>query len=365
MKKRFYILNNLYLDGEGEKLSIGGVETYIYNLCKVIMDLGYVPEVYQHSNIPFSREYEGVAVHGISVDKKQFVKHVLKAIPEHEVVIFANDEVVYGRYTGTVINLQHGVGWDYQRHKYRGELAEKCYKLFSDRDNRRRIKYSKLADYVVCVDYNYVNWFRTQVNCVKTKFNIIPNFTETFENIPIKPMERINVIFARRFVEYRGTRIFTKAVKKLIDEYPMLHVTYAGSGPDREWIKEQLRDKPNVHFMSYRSTESLSVHADMHIAVVPSVGSEGTSLSLLEAMAAGCAVVCTDVGGMTNIVLDHYNGLMVEPNCEAIYTAIKELIQNATLRNELSKRGFDTAIHAFSKKRWIDEWNALLAEIVS
>ena len=46
-------------------------------------------------------------------------------------------------------------------------------------------------------------------------------------------------------------------------------------------MKAQLVDYSNVHFISYKSNESLLIHLDKDIAVVPTVGSEGTSLSLL------------------------------------------------------------------------------------
>ena len=363
MLPKIYIINKQYLDTVGEQRSIGGVETYIYNLCRVMIDKGIEPEVYQTSSMSFDKKHEGVLVHGIPVHPKGLVKAALSHIPQNEVVIFANDEVVYGKYDGTIINLQHGIGWDYQKHQYRGELFEILYRLQALKENIRRIKNSKAANYVVCVDYNYVNWFRTQVNYVKPNFVIIPNFTEIPKKQPQKPVDIVNLIFARRFTGYRGTRIFTAAIKKLIPLYENLYVTYAGTGPDEMWIKDQLAGQERVTFTSYKSNESLKIHADKHIAVVPSIGSEGTSLSLLEAMASGCAVVCTNVGGMTNVVLDHYNGLMVDPTEVAIFTAIEELIRDCELRTAVSNKAYDTVKTAFSKEKWVTSWRAFLDKL--
>lgn len=58
----------------------------------------------------------------------------------------------------------------------------------------------------------------------------------------------------------------------------------------------------------------------------------GTSLSLFEAMVARCAIVCTNVGGTTNIVLDGFNGFMVRPVADEIREAIEELIINQKKR---------------------------------
>lgn len=361
--KRAYIINSIYLDKKGEHLSVGGVETYIYNLCHIMMSKGITPEVFQQSSKPFVTIYNGVKVTGIVESDSKFVKKVISMIPENEIVVFANDEIIYGKYKGISINLQHGIGWDYQKHKYRGNIFERIYQVAIGKDTRRRIKYSQIADYVVCVDYNYLNWFRTQVNHINTNFVVIPNFSSIPISIPSKPDQNINIIFARRFTTYRGTRIFTEAIRHILNEYPNVKVTYAGSGPDEAWIKEQLKNFPSVNYITYSCEESLDVHADKHIAVIPSIGSEGTSLSLLEAMASGCAVVCTNVGGMTNIVLDHYNGIMVSPDSAQLYTAIKELIDDHVLRKELAINAYNTVSKAFSYDKWEKSWLLLIDEI--
>ena len=166
----------------------------------------------------------------------------------------------------------------------------------------------------------------------------------------------MRIIFARRFYEYRGTRIFTEAIKRILNEYANVDVTMAGDGPDKGWMKAQLVDYSNVHFISYKSNESLLIHLDKDIAVVPTVGSEGTSLSLLEAMASKCAVICSNVGGMTNIILDGYNGLMIEPTSDNIYLALKQLLDNPEQRGCLACKAYETSSHAFSFENWKKRW---------
>ncbi len=116
----------------------------------------------------------------------------------------------------------------------------------------------------------------------------------------------------------------------------------------------------NVSFITYKSDESLSVHADKHIAVVPTLGSEGTSLSLLEAMASHCAVICTNVGGMTNIIIDRYNGLMINPNTEELYDAMKKAILDAKLRNRLAINAYNSVKEGFSFELWCEKWKSVL-----
>ena len=156
-----------------------------------------------------------------------------------------------------------------------------------------------------------------------------------------------------------------KVSKKLLNEYDNIDITIAGDGSDEKLLKENLESNPHVKFIRYQSSESLSIHSDKHIAVVPTLGSEGTSLSLLEAMASSCAVVCTNVGGMTNIVINGYNGLMVAPLEDDLYQALKTLIDNRKLRETLAARGYETIESTFSLARWQDGWRGILKSLQS
>ena len=132
------------------------------------------------------------------------------------------------------------------------------------------------------------------------------------------------------------------------------------------WMKlemEAYQDK--VTFTTYNSEEALKIHADKHIAVIPTVGSEGTSLSLLEAMSAQCAVICTDVGGMTNVVIDRYNGLMINAgDSQMLYKAIKELINDEKLLRCLAERGYETFKNGFSYTMWSNRWKDVVCKLM-
>lgn len=77
-------------------------------------------------------------------------------------------------------------------------------------------------------------------------------------------------------------------------------------------------------------------------------------------MAAHCAILCTNVGGMTNIVIDGYNGLMVSPTSEEIYIKLKQLVEDKQLRTNLAERGYDTVKISFNLKNWEEKWTAVL-----
>ena len=185
---------------------------------------------------------------------------------------------------------------------------------------------------------------------------MIPNFSVIPSSIPEKNNKIVHIIFARRLFTYRGTRLFANVAERLLNKYHDIKITIAGTGPDEKYIQQKLSKYTQVEFCTYNNDESLSIHADKDIAVVPTLGSEGTSLSLLEAMASGCAVVCTNVGGMTNIILDGYNGYIINPEEEALYAAMTSLIENKDTRKMLQLNAYNTVSHAFSLEKWQKKW---------
>ena len=107
----------------------------------------------------------------------------------------------------------------------------------------------------------------------------------------------------------------------------------------------------------------MHVHLAHDIVVVPSLGSEGTSLSVAEGMGAGCAVVATNVGGITNMIIDGYNGLLVMPTAAALTTALERVIADPELRQALGSKAYETAVRSFSLEVWEAKWRQVLEEV--
>ena len=372
MKKNLKILNMRYLDYDGNDITIGGVQTYITNLATVAFGLGMSVEVYQFANNTFNKDYQNIKVHGVKVDINKDLKikknilynECMKSYSEEDILIFGTDLLIVKTKKPFALGIQHGIGWDI-------ESTEQCARMKNViqivRQARRSLVTTKQVSYLrklVCVDYNYINWYRTQILHHEMEYEVIPNFTHVPEKNTIKQKDNtIRIIFARRLVPYRGTRIFADVVELLLNEFSNIDITFAGDGPDETMLRRRFSESGRVHFITYNSEDSLKIHSDKHIAVVPTIGSEGTSLSLLEAMASSCAVVCTNVGGMTNIVIDRFNGRIVNPEVASIYAAIRDLIVNCKERVEIASAGYDTVKSGFSFDVWKEKWEEILVSI--
>ena len=359
------ILYGRYLD-EDLNITIGGVQTYITDLYRLLNSMNIYVRIIQFSKVDFVHQITentsvvGFAINGKFERQRLYDKSVSSRSQGEFITIFATDIIIPSHIQEKSLAIQHGIFWDVENCEDRGWLKQLLSRAISLTKLHNRIE---KVDALVCVDNNFLNWYRTQVDKINNKIRIIPNYSPIAERAD-KTKGNVNIIFARRLFRYRGTYDFTKAIKRVLERYEGINVTVAGNGPDEAMMREELEKYPNVKFIRYEKDESLEVHKTQHIAVIPSTGSEGTSLSLLEAMSAQCAVICTNVGGMTNIVLNGYNGIMVNVgDTDALYEAICYLVENPEDRERMAEKAYETVLKGFSHERWNNAWKKVIMDM--
>lgn len=359
-----------YLDREGKSFKIGGVETYLYNLSKIIKSNGLEPIIIQSSDYEFKRKVDGVTIYGVINHKKSLKKLITKA---EQIANINEDILIFGASINCkksnfkkVISIQHGIYWDVDTIRGIHKIPSTISTILRGFQTLTEIKKQKNASTVVCVDNNYVNWYRTQTICRKQNHVVIPNCAFAHDNYISKNKEDrvLRIIYARRFEKIRGTEIIAEVMPKILKRFDNVEFTLAGDGSEAEFLKEKFKKFKNVKFIKYSADESINVHKEYDIAIIPSIASEGTSLSLLEAMYCGCAVVATNVGGITNIILDEYNGLIVNTTVDDVYNAIERLVIDRDLRNRISKKGQETVKYSFCYKKWKEKWEQVINSLI-
>ena len=370
MRKIIAIYNNFFTP-DGNKESIGGIQTYLRNLLPYFVEIGYEVELHQIAALDFVKEYRGVKVigHIISNSKPKYQDRELYALAtsgadhSNDILLFATSTNIVKNDFSHSLAIQHGITWDVPKHlnySHKKNLIHIFLKAILA--HRTIADMDKVKEYV-CVDNNYVNWYRTQVAYSDVKTYTIPNFAEVPEALPVREHEGVRIIFARRLQQYRGTRLFAEVIEGIIEKYPEVSVTIAGTGPDERYMKDRLSKLPQIDFITYNSEESIEIHRDKDIAVVPTLGSEGTSLSLLEAMASGCAPIATNVGGMSNILLDGYNGLLINPESSELFDALERLICDKELRVSIADNAYKTVKQSFDISRWKEKWRKVINNV--
>lgn len=103
------------------------------------------------------------------------------------------------------------------------------------------------------------------------------------------------------------------------------------------------------------SREVDRVFAASDIVVLTSFN-EGTPVSMIEAQAAGKPVVCTDVGGVADIIENGTSGFVVPTDNAAVFSeAVLKLVSNADLRRRMGEAGRRAVLNRFSYQRLVGD----------
>jgi glycosyltransferase involved in cell wall biosynthesis len=110
-----------------------------------------------------------------------------------------------------------------------------------------------------------------------------------------------------------------------------------GDGPDRPAIEREIASAGVSSLVTLHGKIAAPEPAlnTLDVLVLPS-DAEGFGLVLIEAMAAGVAVIATDVPGIRDVIRDDVNGLLVpRRNPLALAAAIVRLMEDRSLRQRL------------------------------
>lgn len=164
-----------------------------------------------------------------------------------------------------------------------------------------------------------------------------------------------------RLEPVKGITFLLKAAPAILEKYPDTVFLIVGDGSEKNNLIQESRDlgiTDNIFFTGVRHDVPQLLEL-LDIYVLPSI-SEGLPMGLLEAMAAGCSVVATNVGGVPGVLGENENGLLVEHSSPAMFTkTIIYLIENKSIRLDYGIRSNKYVSRNFNIQKMISEYSGL------
>jgi GT2 family glycosyltransferase/glycosyltransferase involved in cell wall biosynthesis len=126
-------------------------------------------------------------------------------------------------------------------------------------------------------------------------------------------------------------------------------------------IEPELAGDEGMRYVESPSDEEVNCLFNEATVFIQTSIHEGFALPPLEAMATGCAVVCTDAHGNRDFCVDGVNCVMPDADLAAVNTALARLLADPGLRERLGQQGIRTAAD-YAWDRRIDALEAFLLE---
>lgn len=203
------------------------------------------------------------------------------------------------------------------------------------------------------------------------QFQPPPDRTWLHQQLELPPTSPL-VAVVSRLVRLKGLDYFLEAAAMVAHRFPHARFVLVGEpNPSQYEYLQELRDlsrrlaiADRVIFTGLRR-DVPEILGSIGVAVVPSLN-EALPNSMLEAMAAGCPVVASRVGGVPEALTDGQNGLLVPPaDAAALANAISALLDDRDLASRLGCAARASVTRHFSIERMVASTERLYEELLA
>lgn len=160
-----------------------------------------------------------------------------------------------------------------------------------------------------------------------------------------------------RLATQKGFAYMIEAMPAIVAKHPQARLVIAGIGDLEEELKA-LRAKVgmerHVTFLGFRR-DAPRLLAAFDVFVHPSLW-EGLSISLMEAMVAGCPIVCSRIPGNIEMIEDGRTGIFSEPaQPESIVASVNRMLDDPAAARRMAETAQREGVERFSVERMVRE----------
>ncbi len=164
----------------------------------------------------------------------------------------------------------------------------------------------------------------------------------------------------------KNQKLLLSAFASVLSTHPAAALLIVGDGPERTNLEQEcarLGIERRVRFLGMRR-DIPRLLAVMDVFVLTS-SAEGLPMSILEAMAAGTAVVSTGVGGIPAVVRDGETGLLVNAGSQAgLESALVKVLDSHDLRERLSRNAHQLVVDTYALSHSVAQYRRLYDRVI-
>lgn len=176
------------------------------------------------------------------------------------------------------------------------------------------------------------------------------------------------IIFVGNLLVSKGIETLVKSLKEVVGKYPNTRMLVIGDGRDKYYLRDIALSEGILDHMIFKGRVSredvLGYYMESDLMFFPSEN-ENLPMVVLEAMACGLPVVTSNVGGISEEVVDGKTGFIIDSNdVEGFSEAIVTLLDNPKLLEDMGRAGRDRILNYFTwdkiAKEYVEQYDKLI-----
>jgi glycosyltransferase involved in cell wall biosynthesis len=338
-------------------LEIGGAERFVLDLCQVQQSKGFVASImsFGKSRDPLHQACNqlDISVYNIQGNRISKWLQVYKVVKNFDVIHFHSPYPL--KFISIILPILNGKRIVYTRHGA-APLSDKAWKTM-----HRFVQ--KYVDAITFVSQEGANVFEKNHGWPEKIKHVIDNGV----NLSSVQVTRTSSSLLRlgsvgRMVDLKNQISLLQAIARLSPEgQQLLEVNFYGDGPCLQKLKlyaEDNLDNVNVYFHGMVQDRNV-IYSSIDALVVTSE-TEGLSLAIIEAMAYGCAVIASNVGGNPKLIEHDVNGWLFEyDDNKTLSEYIHTLQTQQALLSTFGKAGRQKIEQQFSLDSCADKYSEI------
>ncbi|MHA1250026.1 MAG: glycosyltransferase family 4 protein [Candidatus Helarchaeota archaeon] len=245
--------------------------------------------------------------------------------------------------------------------------CQKCYKLYKKRFNKRRkIDFFNLRFVINLIAVKFVDKFIAQTRFMKKIHEVIINpkkisviyngvsdLYSKFSKNPINLYKNKYIItYVGRINKVKGLDILIDSIKYL-KEIENIAVLIVGDGSDWNYFKKKIQEldlDDKIKMIGRKDqNEIFNIYYNSKVIIVPSIYHESSPNVILEAMSIGTPVIASSVGGIPELIINNYDGILINNiTPKKLAEKILFIYKNEEFRNNLAKNARQKITNKFS-----------------
>ena len=194
----------------------------------------------------------------------------------------------------------------------------------------------KNSDVIVSVSQKDLNVINNRYSISKDISYCIPNAVDINKFQPDFNLKRKYITFIGRLSYIKGFDIFLEIISKLNELDTNLEFLIIGDGPLRPLLDKVITNIPITYYRSYPYEKMQEIY-NVSKALMITSRFEGVPTTILESLACETPVITSNVGGITEVIKNEYNGIVIDPS--NFYQISEEILNKIHQESYLAKMG--------------------------
>lgn len=172
-------------------------------------------------------------------------------------------------------------------------------------------------------------------------------------------IEPLKVLFCSRLEKAKGIHEIITAFKQI--KPATAHLTIIGTGNEKNWVEKNVCG--NIKYLGFQKEVS-KFYQEADVMILMSEF-ENFPISVIEAMSYGLPIITTGAGGISEMVKDYYNGLIITSDTSEIINAVNLLNSDRKLLKKMGENSRDFCIRHLNLNDKVEEIHQAIESVLN